>query len=256
MTGFHRAAAGRSTCHRQPTRRKVDGHASVNRLTFVAAIDTARSVRKQPAADNLKSLAMVFAAIESAKTPAARPHPIVSQDHRTVTNPSKAVRHRHDAQCHRRRRPPSGSSRVAGPRLRELRAVLLADPPMGRISPNSASARSMPRSAIAISPFRPSACSVTRSRIRNMDRETLQGWKDCIDNAHHFGATCVAGFTGRIRGNRPLTDSLPRYKAGLVRTGQTRCRQGCQDRLRELRHGRQLGRPATGTSPTIPTPGS
>lgn len=45
-----------------------------------------------------------------------------------------------------------------------------------------------------------------------MDLQTLQGWKDCIDNAHHFGATCVAGFTGRLRG-RPLTDSLPRYRA-------------------------------------------
>ncbi len=46
---------------------------------------------------------------------------------------------------------------------------------------------------------------------QKMDRQTLQGWKDCIDNAHHFGATCVAGFTGRIR-NKPLTDSLPQYK--------------------------------------------
>ena len=45
---------------------------------------------------------------------------------------------------------------------------------------------------------------------QEMDRQTLQGWKDCIDNAHHFGATTVAGFTGRIR-NRPLTDSLPQY---------------------------------------------
>ena len=45
----------------------------------------------------------------------------------------------------------------------------------------------------------------------DMDVQTLQGWKDCIDNAHHFGATCVAGFTGRIR-NRPLTESLPRYR--------------------------------------------
>ncbi len=44
-----------------------------------------------------------------------------------------------------------------------------------------------------------------------MDRQTLQGWKDCIDNAHHFGATCVAGFTGRLRG-RKLTDSLPAYR--------------------------------------------
>jgi sugar phosphate isomerase/epimerase len=46
---------------------------------------------------------------------------------------------------------------------------------------------------------------------QEMDRETLKGWKDCIDNAHHFGATCVAGFTGRLRG-RPLTESLPRYR--------------------------------------------
>ena len=46
---------------------------------------------------------------------------------------------------------------------------------------------------------------------QEMDLQTLQGWKDCIDNAHHFGATCVAGFTGRLRG-RPLPESLPRYK--------------------------------------------
>lgn len=45
----------------------------------------------------------------------------------------------------------------------------------------------------------------------DMDRQTLQGWKDCIDNAHHFGATCVAGFTGRVRG-KPLTESLAQYK--------------------------------------------
>ena len=45
-----------------------------------------------------------------------------------------------------------------------------------------------------------------------LDHETLQGWKDCIDNARHFGASVVAGFTGRLRG-RPLTDSLPHYRA-------------------------------------------
>jgi sugar phosphate isomerase/epimerase len=44
-----------------------------------------------------------------------------------------------------------------------------------------------------------------------MDLATLEGWKDCIDNAHHFGATCIAGFTGRIR-DKPLTESLPRYR--------------------------------------------
>jgi sugar phosphate isomerase/epimerase len=46
---------------------------------------------------------------------------------------------------------------------------------------------------------------------QELDRETLAGWKAAIDNAHHFGATCVAGFTGRIR-NRPLPESLPRYR--------------------------------------------
>ena len=40
-----------------------------------------------------------------------------------------------------------------------------------------------------------------------LDHETLKGWQDCIDNAHHFGANCVAGFTGRVRG-RPLPESL------------------------------------------------
>lgn len=44
-----------------------------------------------------------------------------------------------------------------------------------------------------------------------LDLETLQGWKDCIDNAHHFGADTVAGFTGRLRG-KPLPESLPRYR--------------------------------------------
>src|SRR3954454_20044183 len=32
------------------------------------------------------------------------------------------------------------------------------------------------------------------------DRSTLALWEDAIENAHHFGATCVAGFTGRVRG--------------------------------------------------------
>nr|WP_244487119.1 sugar phosphate isomerase/epimerase [Devosia sp. Leaf420] len=43
------------------------------------------------------------------------------------------------------------------------------------------------------------------------DIDTLRGWEALIDNAHHFGATCVAGFTGRIR-NRPLPESLPQFK--------------------------------------------
>jgi len=43
-----------------------------------------------------------------------------------------------------------------------------------------------------------------------LDRATLEGWKALIDNAHLFGATTVAGFTGRVRG-RPIEESLPRF---------------------------------------------
>ncbi len=41
---------------------------------------------------------------------------------------------------------------------------------------------------------------------QDLDRETLRGWEVLIDNARHFGADVVAGFTGRIRG-RPLPQS-------------------------------------------------
>ena len=44
-----------------------------------------------------------------------------------------------------------------------------------------------------------------------IDRETLKGWEALIDNAHHFGATTIAGFTGRVRG-KPIEESLPRYR--------------------------------------------
>jgi sugar phosphate isomerase/epimerase len=46
---------------------------------------------------------------------------------------------------------------------------------------------------------------------QDLDRQTLAGWETLIDNAHLFGATCVAGFTGRIRG-KPIEASLPRFK--------------------------------------------
>jgi sugar phosphate isomerase/epimerase len=46
---------------------------------------------------------------------------------------------------------------------------------------------------------------------RELDRSTLVGWKTLIDHAHLFGATTIAGFTGRVRG-RPIEDSLPRYR--------------------------------------------
>ena len=46
---------------------------------------------------------------------------------------------------------------------------------------------------------------------KDLDRETLKGWRTLIDNAHLFGTDIVTGFTGRIRG-KPLPDSLPRYR--------------------------------------------
>ena len=60
---------------------------------------------------------------------------------------------------------------------------------------------------------------------QEMDRQTLQAWKDAIDNAHHFGATCVAGFTGRVRG-KPLTESLPRYRQVWTELGRRAADKG------------------------------
>lgn len=46
---------------------------------------------------------------------------------------------------------------------------------------------------------------------RPIDKETVEGWKACIDNAHHFGATVVAGFAGRLI-DKPVPESLKRFK--------------------------------------------
>src|SRR5271166_1992617 len=45
----------------------------------------------------------------------------------------------------------------------------------------------------------------------DLDRQTLAGWVALIDNAHHFGARTIAGFTGRVR-NQPIEASLPQFK--------------------------------------------
>jgi sugar phosphate isomerase/epimerase len=43
------------------------------------------------------------------------------------------------------------------------------------------------------------------------DQETLEGWRECIDNAHRFGCTVVGGFTGRVRG-APIHESIGAFK--------------------------------------------
>src|SRR5271166_4525265 len=45
----------------------------------------------------------------------------------------------------------------------------------------------------------------------DLERQTLAGWVALIDNAHHFGARTIAGFTGRLR-NQPIEASLPQFK--------------------------------------------
>jgi sugar phosphate isomerase/epimerase len=38
-----------------------------------------------------------------------------------------------------------------------------------------------------------------------VDRATLHGWETLIDHAHRFGASTIAGFTGRVRG-QPINE--------------------------------------------------
>jgi len=44
-----------------------------------------------------------------------------------------------------------------------------------------------------------------------IDKASLKGWRQCIDNAHLFGCDIVGGFTGRLRGKR-IDESIPRFK--------------------------------------------
>jgi sugar phosphate isomerase/epimerase len=44
-----------------------------------------------------------------------------------------------------------------------------------------------------------------------LDKESLQGWEDAIDNAHLFNCDIVAGFTGRLR-DKPIDESMPQFK--------------------------------------------
>ncbi len=45
----------------------------------------------------------------------------------------------------------------------------------------------------------------------DLDKATLDGWKKCIDAAHLFDCSIVAGFTGRVRGKR-IDESLGRFR--------------------------------------------
>lgn len=42
-------------------------------------------------------------------------------------------------------------------------------------------------------------------------KATIEGLKDCIDNAHHFGTNIVTGFAGRVVG-KPINESMKKFK--------------------------------------------
>lgn len=44
-----------------------------------------------------------------------------------------------------------------------------------------------------------------------INRQTVEGWEACIDHAHLFGATVVAGFAGRLT-DVPVPESMKRFK--------------------------------------------
>ena len=50
-----------------------------------------------------------------------------------------------------------------------------------------------------------------RGAISAFDKETVAGWRKCIDNAHLFGCDIVAGFTGRVRG-KSIDKSMGAFK--------------------------------------------
>ena len=88
----------------------------------------------------------------------------------------------------------------------------------------------------------------------DLDRETLAGWKTLIDNAHRFGTDMIAGFTGRVRG-KPLPESLPRFKEVWGELARRATDKGVKIAFENCAMDGNWAA-ATGTSRTIPTPGS
>ena len=93
--------------------------------------------------------------------------------------------------------------------LRKHRAFLLADDEQGPAAPCA----SRLREAIGDADVTIDTLGMFGNPLEegDLDRQTLAGWEALIDNAHHFGAGPIAGFTGRLRG-KPIEASLPRFK--------------------------------------------
>ena len=184
---------------------QTQGHASV----IVDFVDCAREGRppETVGSDNIKSLAMVFAAIESARPASASKF---STEEPSMTDPAKAIR--------------IGTMIKASEPGAHERIAAIADLGFESFEPffwQTTNGQDLAETgqALARRHRQPRHHDLDHRHVRQsargqaeLDRhDAAAAGRTAIDNAHHFGATCVAGFTGRVRG-KPLTDSLPRYK--------------------------------------------
>ena len=228
--------------HRRPSRRDAG---------FRRRGRERRPRRRPRGTDNIKSLAMVFGAIESAET--GRPC-------RSSTS--------EDAELDRTRFSTSASAPWSGPTSPTRPPTSAQILPLGfeSIQPffwQTLGGKDIPRLAGELREAIGDA-DVDRQRARHVRQsargrasstaQTLAGWETLIDNAHLFGTDIVAGFTGRIRG-KPLPESLPRFREVWGGSPSAPPTRACGSPSRTA-PWTATGRAATGTSPTIPMPGS
>ena len=224
-----RGAAARSA---RPRRRPSRRHAGFRRRDRER-----RPSPRRAATDNIKSLAMVFGAIESAET--GRRVAISDLTEQRVTEPAQGHPHRHH-----------GQGNVAGPgrlrpadlptRLRELRAVLLADASAARTLPRLAK---RVRDAIGNRDIIISTLGMFGNPLEDseIDRADAAGLEDADRQRASSSAPTLRRRLHRPRPRQAADRQPAALQGSLGRARQARRRQGRQDRLRELRHGRQLG---------------
>ena len=210
---------------------QINGHASVI-VEFLDAIESGGSPRPL-AATTSRALRWC---LPPSKAP--KPGSAFSLTRRKSDDRSSQIdSHRHDDQCNRRRRAPSGSPRCAT-WVSKASSRSSGNAPTARTWPNWASA-AWRRSATATSRFRPSACSAIRSKRRDGPAD-IAG----LEGLHRQRASFRRDLRGRLhwpRARQAAAGQPSPLQAGVDANSPTRGRQGRQDRLRELRHGRQLG---------------
>ena len=181
-------------------------------LDFIACLREGRTPETL-AEDNIKSLAMVFGAIESAPNRPPRPHSnlkpycITFGRNIPMSDPLKSIR--------------IGTILLAT----EAAAIIPKIKPYGFESLElifdaqhehidyAGLAEGIKR-AIGDDDIVISALDLYANPLMEEtphDIRARQIWGEMIDNAHVFGAPVVAGFAGRVR-NKPVPDSIPKFK--------------------------------------------